>query len=211
MHATVAVLAGEDHVAAADELDGLIDELDPGDLRRQAVVMRLLAAQDPAVYVDVARRAGFDPDRCGRSLLADEALLRVDPRFIQNGRLLAAVAREAPALLQRWASAIVASYAEILEIEPLMSSSLLIGSQLDPNAAEISEEVRAQNARVVAALRAAAGHDPGRPESDPLEAGIVRWLRVVPEADQRAATLDRLLAQIAAEDAEALRERLVQR
>jgi hypothetical protein len=166
------------------------------------------AAIDPDVYVDVARRAGFDPDRCGRSLLADEALLRVDPRFIHNGRLLAAVAREAPALLERWATAIVTSYVEILEIEPLMSSSLLIASQLDPNQAEISDEVRAQNARVIAALRAAARYDPGRPESDPLQAGIVRWLRVISDAAQRAATLDRLLAQIRAEDAEALRERL---
>ena len=160
------------------------------------------------VYVDVARRAGFDPDRCGRPLLADEALLRVDPRFIQNARLLAAVAEEAPTLLERWAGAIVASYAEILKIEPLMSSSLLIASQLDSNAAEVSDEVRTRNARLTAALRAAAGHEPGRPESDPLEAGIVRWLRVVSEADQRAATLDRLLAQIASEDAEALRQRL---
>ena len=169
------------------------------------------AAIDPDTYVDVARRAGFDPDRCGRSLLADEALQRVDPRIIHNGRLLAAVAYEAPALLERWASAIVTSYAEILEIEPLISSSLLIASQLDPDAAEISDEARARHAQVIAALRAAARYEPGRPESDPLEAGIARWLRVLPDADQRLATLERLLAQVPAEEAEALRNRLAHR
>jgi len=191
---------------------GLIDPADAEQIMHTILDLGVWgAALDPNVYVDVARRAGFDPDRCGRSLLADEALLRVDPRFIHNATLLAAVAREAPALLERWASAIVASYAEILQIEPLMSSSLLIASHLDPNVAEISEEARTRNARVIAALRAASRHDPGKPESDPLEAGIVRWLRVVPEADERAATLDRLLAQIAAEDAEALRERLGER
>jgi tetratricopeptide (TPR) repeat protein len=188
---------------------GLIDPADAEKIMHAILDLGVWgAALDPDVYVDVARRAGFDPDRCGRPLLADEALLRVDPRFIQNGRLLAAIAREAPALLERWASTIVAGYVEILEIEPMMSSSLLIASQLDPDAAEVNDEVRARNARVVAALRDAAGHEPGRPDSDPLEAGIVRWLRVVPDADQRAATLERLLAQIASEDAEVLRRRL---
>jgi hypothetical protein len=161
----------------------------------------------PDVYVDVARRAGFNPDRCGRPLLADEALLRVDPRFIQNARLLAAVADEAPELLERWASAIVMSYAEILGIEPVVSSSLLIASQLDPEAAATSGEGRARNARVIAGLRAAAGHEPGR-EGDPLEVGILRWLRVIPDAAQRAAALDRLLGQIGSQNAEQLRDRL---
>jgi hypothetical protein len=191
---------------------GLIDPADAETIMHAILDLGVWgAALGPDVYVDVARRAGFDPDRCGRSLLADEALLRADPRFIHNARLLAAVAGEAAALLGRWASAIVTSYAEILEIEPLISSSLLIASQLDPDAAQVSDEVRARNVRVIAALRAAAGHVPGRPDSDPLEAGIVRWLRVVSEADQRAATLDRLLTQIPAEDAEALRKRLAHR
>ena len=43
------------------------------------------AALDPIVYVDVARRAEFDLERCGRPLLADEALLREDPRI--SGKL----------------------------------------------------------------------------------------------------------------------------
>jgi len=166
------------------------------------------AAIDPNIYVDVARRTGFDPDRCGRSLLADEALLRVDARLPHNGMLLAAVAQEVPACLERWANAIVASYAEILQVEPLISASLLIASQLDPETAEVPDEVRARNARVIGALRVAAAHEPARPDSDPLEAAIIRWLRVVPGADERAATLDHLLAQVPSEDVEGLRERL---
>jgi hypothetical protein len=165
------------------------------------------AALDPDAYIGVARRAGFEPDRCARSMLGDEALLRVDPRFIHNAHLLAAVAAEAPACLEHWASMVVTSYSEILDIEPLISSSLLTASQLDPNASEVSEERRAQNSQVIAALRGVVRHDASRPETDPLEAAIARWLLVV-EPEQRALTLERLLAQVAAEDAEALRERL---
>jgi hypothetical protein len=79
MHATVVVLTGEDRVAAADELDGLISELDPGDLRRQAVAMRLLAAQDPAVTFDPSIADGLDEaerliahTRAARALAADD-------------------------------------------------------------------------------------------------------------------------------------------
>jgi tetratricopeptide (TPR) repeat protein len=188
---------------------GLVHDPDAHDIMRTILDLGVWGAGlEPDVYVEVARRASFDPDLCGRSLLADEALMRVDPRFIHNARLLAAVALEAPALLERWASAIVASYVEILKIEPLISASLLIASQLDPHAADISGEARARNARVIAGLRAAAGHESGKPESDPLEAGIVRWLRVVPQGAEHAATLDRLLAQVPPEDAKALRERL---
>ena len=80
--------------------------------------------RDRHVYVDVARRAGFDFERCGRSLLADEALLRADPRILPNATLLAADAAEAPTLLDGWAKTIVAGYSEILQIEPVLRGEL---------------------------------------------------------------------------------------
>jgi hypothetical protein len=188
---------------------GLVEVADAEDTVRAILDLGVWGAGlDADVYVDVARRAEFDLDRCGRPLLADEALLRVDPRFVQNARLLVAVADEAPDLLERWATAIVMSYTEILGIEPLVSSSLLIASQFDPDAAEVSDEIRARNARMISALRTAGGHDHGKPDTDPLEAAIVRWLRVVPAAEDRARTLDHLLAQVQSPEAEELRERL---
>jgi len=60
MHATVAIIAGEDRAAAADELDALIGELESGDLRRQAVVMRMLAAEDPTVTFDPSIADGIE-------------------------------------------------------------------------------------------------------------------------------------------------------
>ncbi len=60
VHATVAVLAGGDRAAVARELDALITELEPSRLRPQAIVMRLLAAEDPAVELDPSIADGID-------------------------------------------------------------------------------------------------------------------------------------------------------
>ena len=51
---TVAVIAGDNMESAAAQLDDLISSLPPGDLRKQAVTLRLLAAHDPEVTLDPA-------------------------------------------------------------------------------------------------------------------------------------------------------------
>lgn len=166
------------------------------------------AALQPAAYVEVARRTGFDAERCGRSLLADEALLRADPRIVHNAQLLAAVADEAPDRLEQWATLIVDSYRQLLELDPLFVASLLIASQFDPEQTEASEELRSRNMRVVTALRAIDGVDPDVPDSDPLTAGIGRWLHIVADPEQRTIVLENLLAQVDPSMAAAFRETL---
>ena len=165
-------------------------------------------ALEPDAYVDVARRAQFDLGRCGRALLADEVLLRADTRLLHNARLLAAIADEAPQQLQPWAVAIVRGYAEILQLDPTLSASRLIAAQLDPSSTMTSDARRSRNTLVIAALRTASGYDSPDPDTDPLSAGVGRWLQVATTAENRAATLEALLAQLNADDAADMRARL---
>jgi tetratricopeptide (TPR) repeat protein len=159
----------------------------------------------PAAYVDVARRAAFDVNRCVRPLLADEALLRVEPRFVHNAHLLAAVAEEAPPLLEGWAAAIVDSYRQMLELEPLVVTSLLIASQLNPDREEVSDAMRSRNMMVVSALRGVDGVDPAEPGGDPLVGAVGRWLHAIEDPAMRASALERLLTQVDVGSAELLR------
>lgn len=154
----------------------------------------------------MARRAGFDLDRCGRSLLADEALMRVDPRILQNARLLAAVADEVPDRLAGWAEMIVSADRELLGLDPLLAASLLVAAQFDPARSETSEEIRARSMVIVVALRGVVDFDATVPESDPLVAGMGRWLHAVGGADERAVAVENLLGQVDAETAATLRE-----
>jgi predicted nucleic acid-binding protein len=166
------------------------------------------AALEPAAYVDVARRTGFDIDRCARPLLADEALMRADLRIVQNARLLGAIAAEAPDRLEQWASLAVNSYRELLDLDPLLVASLLVAAQLDPERSDVPEELREQNTRVVIALRHVEGVDPTVLESDPLAAGIGRWLHTVADPDQYQAVLENLLAQLEPDVASEMRRTL---
>jgi hypothetical protein len=166
------------------------------------------AALQPDAYVAVARRADFDLQRCGRALLADESLLRVDPRVLHNGRLLAAVAEEAPDRLDGWADMAVSAYTELLELDPFLVGSLLIASLLDPTSAESSDTIRARNTLVVIALRRVVGYDGGAPESDPLFAGVGRWLHDVVDPADRPVALENLLSQLDGSVASPLREAL---
>ena len=163
-------------------------------------------ALDPDAYVEVARRSGFDPERCGRALLGDEALLRVDPQIVHNAKLLAAVADEAPDQLDPWAALMVESYRQLLELDPLVVASLLIASQFDPERPDVADEVRERNMQIVAALRAVGSV--GETESDPLAAGIGRWLHIVTDPEKRPAILENLLAQVDPDTAAGLRTTL---
>lgn len=60
LHATVTLLDGGDRSEIAAELDSMIEAVDPGELRNRAVVMRLLAADDPAVSLDPSIAADLD-------------------------------------------------------------------------------------------------------------------------------------------------------
>jgi tetratricopeptide (TPR) repeat protein len=157
-------------------------------------------ALDPEIYVNVARRADFDLARCGRALLADEALLHVDHRFVHNALLLAVIAHENPDRADEWASAIVHSYEELLQIAPLVSASVLITVGLDPSATAISEDDRAANVRVIQSLRTAVRTDRSQAETDPLIAAIVNQTRSIEDESERATVIENLLMQIDAAD-----------
>jgi tetratricopeptide (TPR) repeat protein len=170
----------------------------------------------PREYVEAARRTGFDVDRCLRPLLADEVLLRVDPRIAHNAQLLAAVAREVPELLERWTATILDSYRQLLEIDPLVAASLLIAAMLDPGLdsddGEVTDDVRSRNMMVIDALRGSANPitaDPSsaaEPSSDPLLGAVGRWLHALADAADRSKALESLLAQVDAASAERLRK-----
>ena len=167
------------------------------------------AALDPPTYVDVARRANFDLGQCGRALPADEALLRVDQRFPQNAELLAAIAIEQPALLDDWARMIVEGYVQLVGFDATVAASLLIALQLRPEEFEATDDTRRTTTRIIGSLRLATGYTTSNPTSDPLSAAIARWLQVIPDKEERASCLDRLIAQLDPEIAAALPPDLV--
>lgn len=140
--------------------------------------------------------------------MADESLLRADPRIVHNALLLSAVAHEAPDRLAQWAALIVDSYRRLLGLDPLVVASLLIAAQFDPDQADATDEVRAGNMSVVAALRTIDGVDPSTPDSDPLTAGFGRWLHSVARPEQRTIVLENLLSQVDPDTAPALRATL---
>ena len=66
---------------------------------------------------------------------------------------------------------------------------------------------RAEHA-VIGAVRHAVSYEPGQPETDPLKAGVLRWLGVIPDANERATVLERL-AGLRRRNRSLLRKRLV--
>ena len=161
-------------------------------------------ALDPGSYVSLVRRNGFDLERCGRPLLADEALLRVDARVIHNALLLSVLASEAADKLQPWATAIVDSYRLLLEVDPVLAASLLVAAQFDPDATAVSDETRERNMKVIAALRQSESVGSPGSDTDPLVGAFRRWLHASAES-QRTQLLDRLLAQVDAESGALIR------
>lgn len=161
----------------------------------------------PVAYTDAARRGGFDLRRLGRPLLADEALLRANPRLLHNALLLAVLAEEAPDKLESWAQMIVLGYREILGLEPIFSASLLLAAQFDPSVAEIDDAVRSRNSKVARALRTAEGLSASRPELDPVLGAVRRWLSAA-KAEERYVVRDRIFAQLDEEVAAELRPHL---
>ena len=164
-------------------------------------------AFDPDNYVDAARRRGFELESCLRPLLADEAILSVDLRLPHNAELLATVAAEASERLGAWAGAIVDSYRQLRQIDPIVSTSLLVAALLNPDATDIPDERRAAVAAVIAALRLVDGVDASRHDADPLIAGIGRWLAVIDGDAARKSALEHLLGQLNADLADSVRER----
>jgi predicted nucleic acid-binding protein len=161
----------------------------------------------PDSYVEAARRGGFSVKRLIRPLLADEALLKHDPRILHNARLLRAIAVEAPDDLDAWAEAIMTTYRSLLGLDPHLVASLLVGGQFDPQAtpAEAADQEHIQ--AIVDALRARDYVNPGDPAHDPLLGGIRRWLAAAPEAEHEQ-LIENLLSQLPPETADHLRRML---
>jgi tetratricopeptide (TPR) repeat protein len=164
-------------------------------------------ALEPGRYVDAARRAGFDLMRIGAGLLNDEAILRADPRITHNSLLLAALADEAPDQLEPWAAAIVASYRERLELEPMFIASLLLAAQFDPVLEDADDATRERNSKIAAALRAVDGLDPSDADLDPALGAVRRWVNAV-DLKERETVLARILTQLDESIAEKLRPHL---
>lgn len=159
----------------------------------------------PESYVEAARRAGFSLKRLVRPFLADEALLRHDPRITHNALFLRAVSIEAPGELEKWADAIMTSYRSLLELDPHVVASLIVGAQFDPEAATASDDNQQRIQAIADVLRARDYVNPGDPSHDPLLGGVRRWLATAPE-DAHGQLLENLLSQVPPATAKRLRQ-----
>ena len=155
---------------------GILTEEESQELRDAIIDLGVwVPAIDPGLYVAYARRMNFDLGRCLRPLLADEVMLRADPRIAHNALLLVTIADEAPDELQAWATAILDSYRLIVEADPMLIGSLILAAILNPDKAEVSDADRARAAKIIEAIRNVPGLAPSGSETDPLVGAVRRW------------------------------------
>ena len=142
--AMVEILGGGNRVTAAAELDGVIAELEPGDLRMRAVAMRLLATDDPEVPLDPSIAEELEE---GDVLLAQAKAHRA----LAAGNVL-----EARAVISGFDDlASLALRAEIAEQENRLPEAIAL------HAALTRRDRTSGNMLRLAALRARAGDLPG--------------------------------------------------